>query len=115
MVLLCSTCDRFPHLSRASFNLGKCKSLDLCILCELWVLASVLQSLLGMIAQHKQVYKRSPFGNGLVNTTLCGRENKAADWGNKDEEIVTCKLCLAIMKDPQHWRHNGIVTDISGY
>lgn len=56
---------------------------------------------------HKQVYINGPFG-GEVNTTLCGRVSEADPDGMNVGRKVTCKLCLAIQANPNHWRHKQI-------
>lgn len=48
---------------------------------------------------HKQIYRRAPFGSGIVNRTVCGRVSNASDdmnVGDTDGD-VTCKLCLRLI------------------
>ena len=61
------------------------------------------------IVTHKQIYKAGLHG-GTVNTTLCGRVSDALPDGMNVGENVTCKLCLAIIADPKHWRHVRYLT-----
>lgn len=44
---------------------------------------------------HKQAYKPTPFGDGQINTTLCGRVRNEQDYNvAESDEGVTCKFCL---------------------
>ena len=48
---------------------------------------------------HKQIYKRTPFGSGVLNTTLCGRVRFANEMNTaENDEAVTCKLCRRKME-----------------
>ena len=49
------------------------------------------------VINHKQVTRKTPFGNGELNTTLCGRMSLQTDGMNVDDKI-TCKLCLKKLK-----------------
>lgn len=49
-------------------------------------------------------------GYGYTTVTLCGRAHSEGDCdtGNNVSETeaeVTCKLCLNILAEPNHWRH----------
>ena len=52
---------------------------------------------------HQQIFKESVFG-GILNTTLCGRMSHTDDDGMNVGDAVTCKLCLKINANPNHWR-----------
>lgn len=43
---------------------------------------------------HRQVYKSTPFGSGVMNTTYCGRVRNNQDYNVALEgEEVTCHFC----------------------
>ena len=53
------------------------------------------------LKQHLAVIKSNTFG-GDSYSTLCGRESGKSH--NRDElKNVTCKLCIKIINDPDHW------------
>jgi len=64
-----------------------------------------------MKVTHKQIYIKGVFG-GIANTTLCGRVSDACVDANvaDGEEKITCKLCLRIQADPEHWQHKQVLT-----
>jgi|HubBroStandDraft_3_1064219.scaffolds.fasta_scaffold845768_1 hypothetical protein len=50
---------------------------------------------------HKQIYKPTPFGNGQINTTICGRVRNDTDYNHvaDTDAEMTCFFCLKIMAD----------------
>jgi hypothetical protein len=45
---------------------------------------------------------------GFTSGHVCGREHSKNDCENnvtEDHAAVTCKMCLAVIADPKHWKH----------
>lgn len=50
--------------------------------------------------------------DSTITGHVCGREHRNNDCENNvttDHAAVTCKLCLAVIADPTHWRHKKYV------
>lgn len=64
---------------------------------------------------HIPVFRAMKQKGCFVTTTLCGVFSQARDAVADrnvadDSNPVTCKVCLRIQSQPNHWRHKNILT-----
>lgn len=59
-------------------------------------------------------YSRPGFTtDSIVTGHVCGREHSGNDGDNNstiEHSEVSCKLCLAVINNPKHWRHRKYIT-----